>query len=100
MKDLSLCIFTSDLKSAKVLLDAGADINRKNSIGIYPIISAINSNHPSTLEFAIMNGADVNIDHGRPLLEVIDCCIDGMIQNNLDKPYLESLKMLKILLNN
>lgn len=100
MKDLNSYIFESDTDGALKILLKGADINAKYGIGIRPISSAINSDNPLMLKFVIDHGADVNIDHGAPLSETIDLCIDGMIQNNLDAPYTEALKMLKILLEN
>jgi ankyrin repeat protein len=100
MTDLSSYIFSSDLRKASELLDSGLNINDKYGIGIRPIISAINSDNPETLRFVIQRGADVNIDNGSPLFEVIDYCIDGMIQNNKSEPYPETLEMLKILLDN
>ena len=76
------------------------EINGKYEHWIRPIISAINADAPKTLEFVIEHGADVNFDQGGPLYEAIDCCIDGMIQNNRKKPYTQSLEMVNILLNN
>lgn len=100
MKELNSYIFESDVKGALKLLKNGADINSKYGVGIRPISSAINSDNPSTLQFVIEHGADVNIDNGAALSETIDYCIDGMIQNNLDKPHPEAMEMLKILLEN
>jgi len=100
MKELNSYIFESDTQGALKLLDDGADINLKYGTGITPISSAINSDNPSTLEFVIKHGADVNIDNGAAISETIDYCIDGMIQNNLDKSYPEAMEMLKILLEN
>ena len=100
MKKLSSYIFESDIDEALKLLKEGADINAKDRVGIRPISSAINSDKPSTLQFVIDQGADVNIDDGAVLSEVIDYCIDGMLQNNLDKPDPEAMEMLKILLDN
>ena len=100
MRELNSYIFESDAQGALKLLKNGADINSKCGAGIRPISSVINSDNPSTLKFVIELGADVNIDNGAPLSEAIDYCIDGMIQNNQDKPYPEALEMIKILLEN
>lgn len=100
MKDLNTYIFQSDLANALTLIQNGADINGKDEVGVRPISSAVNSDDPKTLEFVITHGADVNIDFGEPLCEMIDYCMDGMIQNNRTEPYPESLEMLKILLDN
>jgi len=100
MTELNSCIFESNIAAATLLLENGADINAKYGVGVRPISAAINSDNPSTLQFVIEQGADVNIDNGSPLLETIDYCIDGMIQNNQVKLYPEALKMLEILLEN
>ena len=62
MKELTDCIFNSDLKNAASLLNSGANINSKYGSGVYPIDAAINSDNPKSLEFVIENGADVNIE--------------------------------------
>jgi ankyrin repeat protein len=98
MNNLSSYIFESEIKSALKLLNNGTDINAE--YGSRPISAAINSDNPETLKFVIEHGADVNIDNGAPLHELIDYCIDGMIQNNKTKPYPEAMEMLSILLNN
>ncbi len=100
MKELNSYIFESNFNEALKLIKAGNGINEKYGIGIRPIIAAINSDIPECLRFVIQNGADVNIDSGQPLHEVIDYCIDGMIQNNRSEPYPEALQMLQILLDN
>ncbi len=100
MKELTSYLFESDLENASELILLGKDINEKNRDGISPIIAAINSDNHRTLQFVIEQGADINIDFGDPLLEIIDNCIDGMLQNNRSEPYPESLEMLKILLDN
>ena len=99
--NLSQYIFNSNISKATELLKNGADINAKyGEIEIKPIISAINSDNPATLEFVIKNGADVNIDNGNPLHEIIDYCFDGMSQEKRESPFPEHLKMVEILLKN
>lgn len=98
MKELNSYLFDSNLEEALKLIKKGKNINKKH--GIRPIIAAINSENPKCVKFVIEQGADVNIDYGNPLHEVIDYCIDGMIQNNRSKPHPETMKMLQILLDN
>ena len=100
MEELTNYIFKSDLRNAKSLLNSGADINIQYGSGVYPIDAAINSDNPKTLEFVIDNGADINIDCGLPLSTALDYCMDGMIQDNMPKPYPAALEMVKILLDN
>jgi ankyrin repeat protein len=99
MENLADYIFSSDLKSAQLLLDSGADINSKYGVlKTYPIYSALNSDNLDTLKFVIKNGADVNIEKGLPLSEAIDAAIDIMSQNNLNAPDEISMEMIKFLL--
>ncbi len=92
-------LYKSDLKNALVLIKNGIDVNKEIN-GFLPIISAINSENPKTLQFIIDYGADVNINFGKPLYEIIDLCIDVMIQNELSDFSVEDKTMLKILINN
>lgn len=87
------------LEEAQELLTQGTDINA-GILGFRPIYSAIHSDDPKVLQFVVDHGADVNIDQGTPLLEVLDYCIDSMIQGERRTPYPEAIKMLKTLLNN
>ena len=100
MENLCSKLFRSDLDGAKELLNSGANINAKYGSGMYPIDAAMNSDDPKTVEFAIDHGADVNIEFGLPLFSALDYCMDGMIQNERDKPYPEALEMVRILLEN
>ena len=100
MEELIHYLFNSDLENAEKLIKSGIDINTKKSSGIYPIDAAINSDNPKVLEFIIRNGADVNIEYGLPLSIAIDYCMDGMIQNDIEKPYPEAIEMINILIQN
>ncbi|MFD2567526.1 hypothetical protein [Pseudotenacibaculum haliotis] len=87
------------IDEAQELLSQGTDINA-GILGFRPIYAAIHSDDPNVLQFVVDNGADVNIDEGTPLLEILDYCIDGMIQAERIEPYPEALRMLQILLDN
>lgn len=101
MSVLNHCLFNGAIDTAKTLLENGFDINEKNYI--YPISAAIASENPKVVEFAINNGAIVNIDLGNgwtPLHEAIDAAIDGMIQNNEEAPTRDSLEIIALLIQN
>jgi len=69
--------------------------------GFYAITSAIENENPDFLLFIIEHGGDVNIDLGSgqtPLFWAIDLAIDGMIQNNYDKPLDVHLQTIRILI--
>ena len=100
MEELTDYLFNSDLKNAEKLIKSGIDINTKYNSGIYPIDAAINSDNPKVLEFIIQNGANVNIECGLPLSLAFDYCMDGMIQNDIQKPYPEAMEMVNILIQN
>ena len=48
------------LESARLLLDAGADIEQTDANAITPLIAAIANNHPDVARFLIERGANVN----------------------------------------
>jgi ankyrin repeat protein len=103
MNKLNECLFNGAIGTAKQLLENGIDINIRGENGNYPISAALASENPIVLNFAISNGADVNIDLGNgwtPLHEAFDSAIDGMIQNNDDKPAMKALEMINLLLIN
>ena len=49
-----------DLESAKLLLDAGADINQTTEYGWTPLLTATNNRHYELGKYLIEHGADVN----------------------------------------
>jgi ankyrin repeat protein len=50
-----------DIESAKLLLDAGADVNQVTTYGWSPLLTATNNRHYKLAEFLIDYGADVNL---------------------------------------
>ena len=103
MSDLNRSLFNGDTGTAKAFLDEGININEKGENNIYPISAAIASENPVVVAFVIANGADVNINLGNeatPLHEAIDTAFDGMIQRNAEKPSVESLEIVRLLIKN
>jgi ankyrin repeat protein len=49
-----------DLQSAKVLVEAGADVNQSTDYGWTPLLTATNNRHYKLAEYLIEHGADVN----------------------------------------
>ena len=49
-----------DLESAKLLLDAGADVNQTTEYGWTPLLTATNNRHYKLAEYLIERSADVN----------------------------------------
>ena len=91
------------LESARLLLDAGADIEQADANGITPLLTAIANNHPSTWRgCSSIAGANVNaVDwYGRtPLWTAVEArnmdFDNDTFVNNVDRaPLLELIKVL------
>jgi Ankyrin repeats (many copies) len=103
MKNLNTCLFQGAIGTARQILESGVDINAKGDKGVYPIIAAINSDYPEVLRFVIAYGANPNItldDGSTPLHEAFDIAIDGMLQDDLEKPNSETVEIIKLLIAN
>jgi ankyrin repeat protein len=89
-------------EAAKILLDAGANLEMTNPDGITPLLMAITNNHPETAAFLVERGANINITdwYGRtPIwsaVEVRNMDIDNStFKNGVDRePVLELIKLL------
>jgi ankyrin repeat protein len=90
------------LEPAKILIAAGAELNRKDPNGITPLIMAISNNHPDVARLLIDRGAEINASdwYGRtPLwtaVEVRNMDFDNATFENLvDRaPLLELIHIL------
>ncbi len=58
---LHLVCHWGDIEAAKILLEAGANVNEVGDLGMTPIFSAIMSDNPELVLLLINSGA--NIDH-------------------------------------
>jgi len=90
------------METARLLLDAGADVNLPDVNGITPLISAITNNHPDVARFLIDRGADIKaVDwYGRtPLwaaVETRNMDVDNAtFDNGIERaPHLELIELL------
>jgi hypothetical protein len=57
---LVLAAREGDIESAKLLLQAGADINQTSEYGWTPLLTATNNRHYTLAEYLVERGADVN----------------------------------------
>lgn len=69
------------------------------------LLQAIQYEEPELAQLCIENGADVNYVYDGDqkwtiLHEAFDCAIDGMIQNDLEKPTEEIIRIIELLVNN
>jgi ankyrin repeat protein len=60
-----------ELESAKILIDAGADVNAKGDNGAPPLFNAVIGGNPKVIELLIKSGAKASLrnDDGRSVLE-------------------------------
>lgn len=64
-RDLWGAAGAGDIERVKLLLEAGADINKLNSIGVTPLIDAVHMNRPAMVAFLLDRGADPNVKDKR-----------------------------------
>jgi len=89
-------------ESAKILVDAGADLTQTDPNGITPLLMAITNNQMATARYLIEKGSDINVVdwYGRtPIwsaVEVRNMDLDnGTFKNGVDRePVLEVIKLL------
>jgi ankyrin len=90
------------METARMLLDAGADVNQRDANDIPSLIIAITNNHPDVARLLIDRGADIKaVDwYGRtPLwaaVETRNMDVDNAtFENSIDRaPYLELIQLL------
>lgn len=99
---LSLAAMSDDFSSAcmiaKILVDAGADVNGSGDHGAdyiwYPLFEAVKSNNIELLKYLISNGADVNsVDRQGGTIYIL-AEQDGRVNNEM-KEYIKSLSTLR-----
>jgi len=90
------------METARMLLDAGADINVRDANDITPLIAAITNNHPDVARYLVERGADIKaVDwYGRtPLWAAVETRNmdkdNASFENSIDRaPFLELIQML------
>lgn len=90
------------METARMLLDAGADINLRDANDITPLIAAITNNHPDIARYLIERGADIKaVDwYGRtPLWAAVETRNmdkdNASFENSIDRaPFLELIQVL------
>lgn len=60
-RDLWGAAGAGDIERARLLLEAGADINKLNSMGATPLIDAVHMNRMNMVAFLLERGADPNV---------------------------------------
>ena len=91
-----------DLESAKLLLDAGADVNQTTEYGWTPLLTATNNRHYKLGEYLIERGADVNIANKGGWTPLYLATDNRNIEGGdypVPKPDMDHLEFIKLLLD-
>ena len=90
-----------DLESAKLLLDAGADVNQMTEYGWTPLLTATNNRHYKLGKFLIERGADVNLANKGGWTPLYLATDNRNIEGGdypVPKPDMDHLEYIKLLL--
>jgi uncharacterized protein len=90
-----------DLESAKLLLDAGADINQTTEYGWTPLLTAANNRHYILGKYLIERGADVNRANKGSWTPLYIATDNRNIEGGdypVPKPDMDHLEFIKVLL--
>jgi ankyrin repeat protein len=91
------------VESARILVNAGADVNQADANGITPLLMAVTNNHIDVARFLVDQGAAINVSdwYGRtPLWAAVECRnmdVDNAepFENGVDRaPVLELIRVL------
>ena len=99
---LALAAREGDIASAKVLLDAGADVNQSTNYGWTPLLTATNNRHYQLGKFLMDHGADVNIANKGAWTPLYLATDNANIEGGdypVPKPDMDSLEYIKMLLD-
>jgi ankyrin len=91
-----------DLESAKILLDAGADINQVTEYGWSPLLTATNNRNYNLASYLIERGADVNKSNKGGWTPLYLATDNRNIEGGdfpVPKPDMDHLEYIKVLLN-
>ena len=99
---LALAAREGDIASAKVLLEAGADVNQSTNYGWTPLLTATNNRHYQLGKFLMDHGADVNIANKGAWTPLYLATDNANIEGGdypVPKPDMDSLEYIKMLLD-
>ncbi len=69
-----------NLEIAKILVDAGADVNFKSDEGFTPLYVAVQKNHISIVEYLLTKGVSIDEKNGKKLSTALSkACSDGLL---------------------
>jgi ankyrin repeat protein len=91
-----------DIESAKILLDAGADVNQLTNYGWTPLLVATNNRHYKLGAYLIERGADVNLANKGDWTPLYLATDNRNIEGGdfpVPKPDMDNLEFIRILLD-
>ena len=91
-----------DLESAKLLIEAGADVNQVTEFGWSPLLAATNNRNYQLGKFLVERGADVNIANKGGMTPLYLATDNRNIEGGdypVPKPDMDHLEFIKILLD-
>jgi ankyrin repeat protein len=91
-----------DLESAKILLDAGANVNQPTNYGWTPLLIAANNRHYRLASYLIEQGANVNLANKGDWTPLYLATDNRNIEGGdfpVPKPDMDNLEFIKILLD-
>ena len=102
---LTALVFASregDLESARLLIDAGANVNQTTEYGWTPLLTAVNNRHYKLAAFFMERGADVNLANKGGWTPLYLATDNRNIEGGdypVPKPDMDNLEFIKILLD-
>jgi uncharacterized protein len=99
---LILAAREGDIESAKLLLNAGADVNQTTEYGWTPLLTATNNRHYALAIYLVEHGADVNKANKGGWTPLYLATDNRNIEGGdfpVHKPDLDHLEYIKVLLN-
>ena len=100
IKELLEMCYYGHIDQVKELIQGGVKLNSVGENGMTPLFAAVNGENYDIVNYLIDSGADVNFGDWTVLHETFDLIIDGMIQDNLDKPDESIIEILRLLIEN
>jgi uncharacterized protein len=76
-----------DLRTVRLLLNSGSDVNARDADGRVPLMFAVINRHAEVVRELLENGADVNAqapDGATPLLSAVSCGDQEIVKTLLD----------------
>jgi ankyrin len=92
-----------DMNSARILVEAGADVNQTTYFGWSPLLTATNNRNYRLGAYLIENGADVNIVDGNGMSPLYLATDNRNIEGGdypVPRPDMDHLEFIRILLEN